>query len=94
VRLYDQLLALAPSPIAALNRAVAVAEVEGPATALAIVDCLDLGGYYLFHALRADLLGRLGRRGDAAAAYSQAIELTENAAERRFLLRRRQGLAS
>jgi RNA polymerase sigma-70 factor (ECF subfamily) len=83
--LYDQLLALAPTPVAALNRAVAVAEVEGPDAALAIVDELDLGGFYLFHAIRADLLRRLGRAPEAAAAYEQAAALTENAAERAFL---------
>ena len=67
LQLYDQLLALAPSPIVALNRAVAVAEVDGPAAALALVDALDLDRYYLFHAIRADLLRRLGRdaRGSA-----------------------------
>ena len=69
LRLYDQLLAVAPGPVVALNRAVAVAEVDGPAAALALVDGLDLGGYYLFHAIRADLLRRLGRRAEADAAY-------------------------
>src|SRR6185295_7237580 len=68
LRLYDQLLAIAPSPVAALNRAVAVAEVEGPAAALALVDALDLGGYHLFHAIRADLLRRSGRIDEAARA--------------------------
>jgi RNA polymerase sigma-70 factor, ECF subfamily len=92
LQLYDQLLSLAPSPVVALNRAVAVAEVSGPAAALALVDGLDLGGYHLFHAVRADLLRRLGRRGDAALAYEAAIGLTENAAERAFLQRRRQAL--
>jgi len=88
LRLYDQLLAVAPSPVVALNRAVALAEVEGPATALAIVDGLEpssLGGYYLFHAIRADLLRRLGRRADADAAYENAIAHTSNAAERAHL---------
>jgi RNA polymerase sigma-70 factor (ECF subfamily) len=65
LRLYDQLLALAPSPVVALNRAVAVAEVEGPGAALALVDDLGLDGYHLFHAIRADLLRRLGRAGEA-----------------------------
>ena len=65
LRLYDQLLAVTPSPVVALNRAVAVAEVDGPAVALVLVDGLDLGGYYLFHAIRADLLRRLGRRAEA-----------------------------
>jgi RNA polymerase sigma-70 factor, ECF subfamily len=88
--LYDQLLALAPSPVVALNRAVAVAEVEGPDAALALVDDLDLQGYHLFHAIRADLLRRLGRHGEAAPAYEAAIARTGNAAERAFLERRRQ----
>jgi RNA polymerase sigma-70 factor, ECF subfamily len=88
VALYDQLLALAPSPVVALNRAVAVAEVEGPAAALVLVDGLDLDGYYLFHAVRADLLRRLGRPAEAAPAYEAAIARTANAAERAFLERR------
>ena len=87
VALYDQLMAIAPSPVVALNRAVAVAEVEGPEAALALVDGLDLGGYHLFHAIRADLLRRRGRDAEAAAAYEAAIGLTENAAERAFLER-------
>jgi RNA polymerase sigma-70 factor (ECF subfamily) len=86
--LYDQLWALSPNPIVALNRAVAVAEVEGPTAALAIVDELDLDRYYLFHAIRADLLRRLGRTADAARAYEAAIARTENAVEREFLQRR------
>jgi len=90
--LYDQLLALAPSPVAALNRAVAVAEVEGPAAALALVDALALDGYYLFHAIRADLLRRLGRTAEAGLAYDAAIASAGNAAERAFLRRRRQEL--
>ncbi len=85
VALYDQLLAIAPSPIGALNRAVAVAEVEGPQTALAIVDELDLERYHPYHAIRADLLRRLGRDAEAAADYKVAIELAENAATRDFL---------
>ncbi|MGH2370846.1 MAG: RNA polymerase sigma factor, partial [Chloroflexota bacterium] len=96
VTLYDQLLAFAPSPVVALHRAVAVAEVEGPAAALALVDGLnldDLSGYYLFHAIRADLLRRLGRNAVAALAYEAAIARTENAAECAFLERRRQALA-
>jgi RNA polymerase sigma-70 factor, ECF subfamily len=92
VALYDQLMAIAPSPVVALNRAVAVAEVDGPAAALALVDELDLGGLHLFHAIRADLLRRLGRRPEAALAYEKAIELAENAAERAFLQRRREAL--
>jgi RNA polymerase sigma-70 factor (ECF subfamily) len=93
VQLYDQLMAIAPSPVVALNRAVAVAEVDGPAAALALVDALDLGGFHLFHAIRADLLRRLGRRAEAASAYEAAIELAENAAERAFLQRRREALS-
>jgi RNA polymerase sigma-70 factor (ECF subfamily) len=90
--LYDQLLALAPSPVVALNRAVAVAEVEGPEAALALVDGLDLDGYRLFHAIRADLLRRLGRDAEAVAAYEAAIARTGNATERAFLERRRRAL--
>jgi RNA polymerase sigma-70 factor (ECF subfamily) len=93
VTLYDQLLALAPSLVGALNRAVALAEVEGPEAALALVDGLDLAGYHLFHAIRADLLRRLGRAAEAALAYEAAIAGAENAAERAFLQRRRQALA-
>ena len=85
VQLYDHLLALIPSPVIALNRAVAVAEVEGAAAALALVDDLDLGGYYLFHAIRAALLKRLDRRKEAAEAYRAAAELTDNTTERTFL---------
>ena len=91
--LYDQLLALAPSPVVALNRAVAVAEVEGPAAALALVDPLGLGSYHLFHAIRADLLRRLGRDVEAALAYDAAIARAQNAAERAFLEHRRRTLA-
>jgi RNA polymerase sigma-70 factor (ECF subfamily) len=93
VELYDELLTHDPSPVVALNRAVAVAEVEGPPTALALVEALDLGTYYLFHAVRADLLHRLGRDASAMAAYEAAILLTENANERAFLRRRQLGLA-
>ena len=92
VQLYDQLLAIAPTPVVALNRAVAVAEVDGPAAALAAVDPLDLEGYHLFHATRADLLRRLGRDDEAAAAYDAALTLAGNATERRFLEQRRQSL--
>ena len=87
--LYDQLMAVAPTPVVALNRAVAVAEVEGPHAALTLVDGLDLDRYYLFHAIRADLLRRLGRSSEAARAYDAAIERCENTAERDFLQRRR-----
>jgi RNA polymerase sigma-70 factor, ECF subfamily len=92
VQLYDQLLAVAPTPVAALNRAVALAELEGPEAGLAIVDELELDDYHLFHAIRAELLRRLGRGADAAAAYGAALALTENAAERDFLTRRRAAL--
>jgi len=93
VDLYDQLLAVAPSPIVALNRAAAIAEVDGPAAALEVVDGLSLERYYLLHAVRANLLRRLDRVDDAVAAYDQAIALSENAAERAFLTRQRDGLA-
>jgi RNA polymerase sigma-70 factor (ECF subfamily) len=93
LQLYNQLLSLAPSPIVALNRAVAVAEVEGPEVGLALVDGLELDGYHLFHAIRADLLRRLHRTNEAVAAYEAAIARSENAAERDFLQRRRQALA-
>ncbi len=90
--LYDQLLAVAPSPVAALNRAVAVAEVNGPQAALGVLDDLPLERYHLCHAIRADLLRRLGRDEDAALAYDAAIELAGNATERAFLQRRRDAL--
>ena len=83
--LYDQWMAIAPGPLVALNRAVAVAEIDGPALALRLVDELALGKYHLFHAVRADLLRRLGRMTDAAAAYRAAIELCGNTRERQFL---------
>jgi RNA polymerase sigma-70 factor (ECF subfamily) len=92
--LYDQHMAIAPSPVVALHRAVAVGEVEGPEAALRLVDGLDLGGYHLFHAIRADLLRRLGRNAEAAAAYRAAIERSENAAEREFLERRLQAMGA
>ncbi|MGZ3638582.1 MAG: RNA polymerase sigma factor [Ktedonobacterales bacterium] len=92
LQLYNQLMSLRPTPVVALNRAVAVAEVEGPAAALALVESLDLGGYHLFHAIRADLLRRLGRNAEAARAYEAAIARTENATERDFLHRRLQTL--
>jgi RNA polymerase sigma-70 factor (ECF subfamily) len=93
LQLYDHLQALAPSPIVALNRAVAVAEVEGPDAALTLVDALALDGYHLFHAIRADLLRRLGRSAEAALAYDAAIARSENSPERDFLQRRRRALA-
>jgi RNA polymerase sigma-70 factor, ECF subfamily len=81
VQLYDQLLARTPTAVVALNRAVALAELAGPAPALAEVDRLDLPAYHLFHVTRGDLLERLGRRAEAAEAYARARELTDNAAE-------------
>jgi RNA polymerase sigma-70 factor (ECF subfamily) len=88
VQLYDLLLTLAPTPVVALHRAVAVAEVEGPAAGLALVEQLTLPGH-LVHAVRADLLRRLGREAEAVAAYDEALTLTANAAEAVFLRRRR-----
>jgi len=96
--LYDQLMAVAPSPVVALNRAVAVAEVHGPAEALALVDGLErtahLEAYHVYHTIRADLLRRLGRDEDAAAAYRAAIAHTENITERTFLNQRLAALTS
>jgi RNA polymerase sigma-70 factor (ECF subfamily) len=92
LQLYDQLVSIVPGPIVALNRAVVVAEVEGPQAALALVDRLDLDRYYLFHAVRADLLRRLGRTQEAARAYEAAIARSDNAAERDFLQRSRESL--
>ena len=86
--LYDQLTAVAPGPVASLHRAVALAEVDGPDAALAVIEDLPLEHYHLFHAVRADLLRRLRRHTDAAAAYEAALERTDNAAERRFIERR------
>ena len=91
-QLYDQLLALTPTPVVALHRAVAVAEVDGPGPALALLEGLDLDGYHVFHAVRADLLRRLGRDAEAARAYEAAIARTRNAAERDFLARQRAAL--
>jgi RNA polymerase sigma-70 factor, ECF subfamily len=90
--LYDQLLAISPTPVVALHRAVAVAEVSGPETALPLVEELNLDGYHLWHAIRADLLRRLGRDTEAAAAYEAAADRTSNAAERDFLNRARSQL--
>jgi RNA polymerase sigma-70 factor (ECF subfamily) len=90
--LYDQLTVVAPTPVVALNRCVAVAELDGPAAALAQLDQLDLDGYHLFHAARADLLRRLGRAGEAAVAYDAAIERAANGTERSFLIRQRESL--
>jgi RNA polymerase sigma-70 factor (ECF subfamily) len=86
--LYDQLLAITRSPIVALNRAVAVAEIGGPQAALGLIDELPLDHYYLFHAIRADLLRRLGHADQAEAAYRAAIERTRNAAEIAFMKER------
>jgi RNA polymerase sigma-70 factor (ECF subfamily) len=89
VALYDQLMAMAPTPVVTLNRAIAVGETEGPAAALELVEVLEPGldGYYAFHATRADLLWRLGRLGEAAAAFERAAELAPTDAEREFLRR-------
>jgi RNA polymerase sigma-70 factor, ECF subfamily len=87
VALYDQLLAVAPTPVVALNRAVAIGEVEGPAAALALVDQLELESYQPFHAARADLLSRLGREREAATDYERAAALAPTDAERDFLRR-------
>ena len=94
VALYDQLVRLDPSPVVALNRAIAVAELDGPEVALAAVDRLDgaLAGYHPYHVARADLLRRLGRSRDARAAYDAAIELAGNTAETMYLVRRRDQL--
>ena len=89
VALYDQLTRLDPSPIVALNRAVAVAELDGPEVALALVDRLPLTGYHAWHATRADLLRRLGRSAEAKEAYDAAIAATHNSAERAYLSRKR-----
>jgi RNA polymerase sigma-70 factor (ECF subfamily) len=92
VRLYDQLLALQPSPIVELNRAVAVAELDGPEVALSIVDRLDLASYHPWHVARAELLRRMKRYDDARGAYDRALDLTANEAERAHLTRRRESL--
>jgi RNA polymerase sigma-70 factor (ECF subfamily) len=98
LQLYDHLMAIAPSPIVALNRAVAVGEVDGPHAALVLVEQLGLEEaiekYQPYHAIRGDLLRRLGRHADAAAAYQAAIDGTANDAERAFLRRRRQAVES
>jgi RNA polymerase sigma-70 factor (ECF subfamily) len=92
VQLYDHLLTLTPTPVVALHRAVAVAEVEGAATGLALVDALELRRHHVFHAVRADLLRRLGRDVEAVQAYDAAIALAGNEPEREFLKRRRGSL--
>jgi RNA polymerase sigma-70 factor (ECF subfamily) len=94
VALYDQLVRLDPSPVVALNRAIAVGELDGPEVALAIVGRLEgkLAGYHAYHVTRADLLRRLGRSQESRAAYDQAIELAGNTAETAYLTRRRDQL--
>ncbi len=91
--LYDQLFDLDPSPVVALNRAVAVAEIEGAEAGLAALDGLPLEAYYLLHAVRADLLGRLGRCTEAAVEYDAARALTANESEQAFLERAREAAA-
>ncbi|HWC24333.1 MAG TPA: sigma-70 family RNA polymerase sigma factor [Flexivirga sp.] len=95
VTLYDRMARIDPSPVVRLNRAVAVAELDGPDVALGEIDRLagELDGYHAFHAARADLLRRLGRSGDSRAAYDRAIVLAGNPAERAYLSRRRDQLA-
>jgi RNA polymerase sigma-70 factor, ECF subfamily len=95
VALYDQLVCFDPSPIIVLNRAIAVAEVDGPEVALAAIDALEdeLAGYHAYHATRAELLRRLGRGEKSRAAYDKAIELAGNTAETAYLTRRRNQLA-
>ena len=92
--LYSQLYAVTPSPIVALNRAVAVAELDGPEVALADVDRLALTSYHAWHATRADLLRRLGRSAEAREAYDAAMACTDNEAERAYLTRRRNQLGT
>jgi len=91
--LYDQLMSIAPNAVVALNRAVAVAEVHGVVHALQLVDAIDLPKYHLYHAVRADLLRRIGRTADAASAYRLALDNCENKKERDFLMRQCQSLA-
>jgi RNA polymerase sigma-70 factor (ECF subfamily) len=94
VALYDQLVRIDPSPIVVLNRAIAVAEIEGPWVGLAAIDPLDdrLAGYHAYHATRAELLRRLGRTEESRAAYDRALELAGNSAETAYLTRRRDEL--
>ncbi|WP_456843873.1 RNA polymerase sigma factor [Cellulomonas sp. P5_C6] len=94
VILYDQLMSIAPSAVVELNRAVAVAELEGPTAGLALVDDLPLDHFYLFHAVRADLLRRLDRPADAMTAYDDALALTPTEAESAFLQRSRDALSA
>ena len=83
--LYDALLSVMPTPVVALNRAIAIGEVQGPAAALALIDPLNMANYYPYHATRADLLRRLGRDVEAAAAYERAAQMAPTEAERAFL---------
>ena len=92
--LYDQLMSIAPTPVVALNRAVALAEVDGPRVALPIVDRLDLSAYHPWHVARAALLERIGRTAEARDAYDAALAVTDNVAERSFLMTRRDALPS
>jgi RNA polymerase sigma-70 factor (ECF subfamily) len=94
VQLYDQLYAITPTPVVAMNRAIAVAELDGPEVALALVDPVGLEGYHAWHATRADLLRRLGRGAEARAAYDAAIRATDNPAEKAYLRRRRDQLSA
>jgi RNA polymerase sigma-70 factor, ECF subfamily len=91
--LYDQLMAIAPNPVVALNRAVAVSELEGPEAALSLVDRLDLANYHPYHAVRAELLRRSGRDAEAATAYQEAIARCGNLREREFLTRQYDSIA-
>jgi RNA polymerase sigma-70 factor, ECF subfamily len=95
IALYDQLVRIDPSPIVALNRAIAIAELDGPEVAMAAIDCLEerLADYHAFHASRADLLRRLGRSRESRVAYGRAIQLAGNTAETAYLTRRRDELA-
>ena len=92
LRLYDQLMAMEPSPVVALNRAVAVAEVEGPDGALVLVNELPLEGFHVFHAIRAELLSRLGRDDEADGEFERAVRLAANEPERTLLERKREAL--
>ncbi|HEY2080346.1 MAG TPA: sigma-70 family RNA polymerase sigma factor [Streptosporangiaceae bacterium] len=94
VALYDQLMTVEPTPVVALNRCIAVAEVDGPAAALELLAGLDLDRYHLFHAARAEMLRRLGQPAKAVAAYDAAIARAANGAERAFLQQRRDSLTA
>ena len=93
VALYDQLYALTPTPVVALNRAVALAEIAGAEAGLTALESVALDEYHLYHAVRGDLLARLGRVEDARAAFDRAIALCPTVVERRWLEQRRQGVA-